>query len=75
MLSNERQRRICTKYSARDHEGLVHCNECPLVISVAWCMCHANSHYDPNECEFVPDDPPAQHVNYPYEPMYEEETL
>lgn len=46
MLTNERQKRICTKYSAKDAEGHVHCDECPLVIHAGWIMCRANAHYD-----------------------------
>ena len=30
MLTNDRERRICAKYSAIDEQGHVHCNECPL---------------------------------------------
>lgn len=46
MLTNERQKRICAKYSAKDAEGYVHCDECPLVIYAGWIMCRANAHYD-----------------------------
>lgn len=30
MLTTNRERRICKKYSAYDKTGHVHCNECPL---------------------------------------------
>lgn len=73
MLSTDEQREICSRYSKRDEDGFVHCNECPLVISVYWCMCHANSHYDPDECEFVLDEYNRDMPDYPNEPMYEEE--
>ena len=73
MLSTDEQREICARYSKRDEDGFVHCNECPLVISVYWCMCHANSHYDPDECEFVLDEYNRDMPDYPNEPMYEEE--
>ena len=73
MLSTDEQRKICAKYSQRDENGLVQCNRCPLVISVYWCMCHANSHYDPDECEFVLDEYNQDMPDYPNEPMYEEE--
>ena len=56
MLSTDEQRKICKEYSKRDETGKVQCHLCPLCISVYWCMCHANSHFDPDECEFVPDD-------------------
>lgn len=46
MLTTERQKRICAKYSAKDAEGHVHCDECPLVIHAGWIMCRANAHYD-----------------------------
>ena len=72
MLSTDEQREICARYGKRDEDGFVHCNECPLVISVYWCMCHANSHYDPDECEFVLDEYNRDMPDYPNEPMYEE---
>ena len=72
MLSTDEQREICARYSKRDEDGFVHCNECPLVISVYWCMCHANSHYDPDECEFVLDEYNRDMPDYPNEPMYKE---
>lgn len=46
MLTSERQKRICAKYSARDADGHVHCEECPLVVDLWWKMCRANAHYD-----------------------------
>lgn len=46
MLTSERQKRICAKYSTRNADGKVRCSECPLVISYAWSMCRANAHYD-----------------------------
>ena len=75
MLSTDEQRKICAQYSQRDENGLVQCNRCPLVISIYWCMCHANSHYDPDECEFVLDDYSADMSDYPNEPMYEGESI
>lgn len=56
MLTNENQKAICKQYSKLDAEGHKQCNLCPLCISVVFNMCHANSHYDPIECEFVLDD-------------------
>ena len=72
MLSTDEQKKICAEYSKRGPDGLVRCNQCPLVISVYWCMCHANSHYDPDSCEFVPDEYNRKTPDYPDEPMYEE---
>lgn len=28
----DRQKKICDRYSKRDADGFVHCNECPLVV-------------------------------------------
>ena len=71
MLSTEEQKKICSEYSQRGADGLVRCNKCPLVISVYWCMCHANSHYDPDECNFVLDDSCRElKLWYPNELMY-----
>lgn len=44
MLTNEREKRICEKYSKRDSDGYVHCNDCPLRKS--FLRCKSNSHYD-----------------------------
>ena len=35
---------VCKKYSARDKDYKVHCNECPLVVDKNYAMCMANSH-------------------------------
>lgn len=37
----EEEKAICKKYSARDEEGKVHCNECPLVIDKMSYICKA----------------------------------
>lgn len=42
----DREKKICAKYSARDEEGFVHCNECPLVVDKGNHLCKANSHYN-----------------------------
>ena len=45
MKLTENEKAICKKYSARDEEGLVHCNECPLFIDnpETWnWTCYAN---------------------------------
>ena len=44
MLTNDREKRICAKYSAKDNEGHVHCSECPLVKGDL--MCKAIAYYD-----------------------------
>lgn len=31
---------ICKKYSAKDENGFVHCNECPLVLRINDLECH-----------------------------------
>ena len=56
MLKSERQEHICRKYSARDDDGYVHCNDCPLVVDQRYYMCRANSHYDRKSKEWVFDD-------------------
>ena len=71
MLSSEEQRKICAEYGKRDETGHARCNQCPLCISVTWRMCHANSHYDPETCEFVLNDLGAKPSQYPDGPMYE----
>lgn len=49
MLTNDREKKICKKYSARDENGIVHCYECPLSKGNPDAYdfrCKANSHYD-----------------------------
>jgi hypothetical protein len=48
MITNNREQKICDKYSAYDETGYVHCNECPLRKSEGNYdfRCKANSHYD-----------------------------
>ena len=55
MLKSERQKNICRKYSARDKDGFVHCNDCPLVVDRKYQMCRSNSHYDRKLKQWVPD--------------------
>lgn len=55
MALTEKQKPICQKYSARDADGLVHCHECPLVISREAVMCRAICHYDRRRREWVFD--------------------
>lgn len=58
MITNDRDRRICKEYSARDAEGLVHCNECPLRKNQGvWDFrCKANSRYNRKTREWEYDD-------------------
>ena len=56
MLKSERQKNICRRYSARDKDGYVHCNDCPLVVDRKYHMCRSNSHYDARLKEWVPDE-------------------
>ena len=44
------------KYSAKDKDGFVHCNECPLVLSNFDLMCHATAHFDEKKNRWVLDD-------------------
>jgi hypothetical protein len=48
MLTNEREEKICRKYSTRDKTGKVHCSKCPLSKSEGHYdfRCKANSHYN-----------------------------
>ena len=48
MLTNNREQKICEKYSKRDENDKVHCNECPLRKSEGNYdfRCKANSHYN-----------------------------
>lgn len=47
MLTNERERKICAKYSKRDDDGHVHCFECPLRKYNEWDFrCKATSSYN-----------------------------
>lgn len=55
MLTTERQKRICARYSARDENGYVHCNDCPLVVNPYQLMCRAIAHYDRHSREWVYD--------------------
>lgn len=59
MLTNDRERKICAKYSARDEEGYVHCSECPLTKGNPKqydFRCKANSHYDRHTGEWEYDE-------------------
>ena len=51
MLTNDREKRICAKYSAKDDEGRVRCSECPLVKGDL--MCKAIAYYDRKTKEWV----------------------
>lgn len=58
-LTNEREKKICEKYGARDKDGRVHCCDCPLKKGDPIrhdFRCKANSHYDRKLREWVPDD-------------------
>lgn len=57
-LKNDKEKRICAKYSARDVEGFVHCDECPLIVNderpVPYCK--AVAHYDTRLKEWILDE-------------------
>lgn len=58
MIKNEREQKICDKYSARDDTGHVHCYECPLSKGNPQrydFRCKANSHYDRHTKEWEYD--------------------
>lgn len=58
MLTNDRERKICDKYSAVGEDGKVRCRECPLRKG-DWFFhdfrCKANSHYNRSTREWVYD--------------------
>ena len=59
MLTNDRERKICAKYSARDDTGHVHCHKCPLNKGnpEAWDFrCKATCHYNRHTGEWEPDE-------------------
>lgn len=59
MLTNEREKAICKKYSAHDENGFVHCDECPLSKGnpEIWDFrCKANSHYNRHTHEWEFDE-------------------
>lgn len=43
MKLTEEEKLICKEYRKRDENNTVHCFECPLVISVRYCLCKANA--------------------------------
>ena len=57
MLTNDKERRICEKYSAKDENGHVRCYECPLNKSVYRYdyRCKAICHYDKHLRKWVYD--------------------
>ena len=49
MILNQKDQKICDKYSTHDNSGRVHCWECPLIKgnpSQYDFRCKANSHYN-----------------------------
>ena len=58
MLTNDREKKICEKYSARDENGNVHCHECPLAKGDRKYdfRCKANSHYNKSTKEWEYDE-------------------
>lgn len=59
MLTTDRERKICKKYSARDADGKVNCHSCPLNKgnpNIYDFRCKANSHYDRHKKEWVEDE-------------------
>ena len=59
-LTNEREKRICAKYSAYDENRRVHCFECPLNYKhykgMEQLECKGNMHYDRHRREWVSDE-------------------
>lgn len=42
MKLTPKEKEICKKHGARDKDGYVHCDECPLVIRPYDFICYAN---------------------------------
>lgn len=55
-MLTDKQKKICEKYSKRDENDQVHCQECPLAISHADATCRAFMHYDRKKHEWMEDD-------------------
>lgn len=58
MLTTDRERKICERYSARKADGKVSCHSCPLNKgnpNIYDFRCKANSHYDRHKREWVED--------------------
>lgn len=43
MKLTKEEKAICKKFRKRDENNIVHCYECPLVISQRDCLCKANA--------------------------------
>ena len=59
MITNQRDQKICDKYSEQDITGHVHCSECPLVKGDPNSYdfrCKANSHYNKSTKEWEYDE-------------------
>ena len=59
MITNEKEQKICNKYSKYDNDGYVHCFECPLNKgnhSQHDFRCKSNSHYNPSTKEWEYDE-------------------
>ena len=60
MLTTERERKICAKYSAVDETGHVHCDRCPLNYlhyeDLPPYTCKASYHYDRHKREWLWDE-------------------
>ena len=59
MILNQKDQKICDKYSAYDNSGRVHCWECPLIKgnpSQYDFRCKANSHYNRKTHEWEYDE-------------------
>lgn len=60
-LTNDREKRICAKYSAYDDTNHVHCKDCPLNyknygVDMPPNTCKAIMHYDRHRREWVDDE-------------------
>lgn len=58
MIKNEREKKICDKYSKKDGKGRVHCSDCPLKKGKGQYdfRCKANSHWNKHNQEWEFDE-------------------
>jgi len=59
LLTTERERAICKKYSAVDENGRVRCSECPLsykYFDMPFMTCKAIMHYNRHTRKWEPDE-------------------
>ena len=58
MITTQKEKKICEKFSKRGNDDLVHCNECPLKKGHGSYdfRCKSNSHYNRKSKEWEYDN-------------------